>query len=141
MSYMEMFVALLAVILFASVSVMMNRAMLEQYDLLVNASAYLQASHLNHSILDEIDSKLFSKQLAFKNITTQYNTTRTLNLQHNGGTYNVQIAAAYSDSLGVPLTTPEVNMIYVRVRTTTTTAGLNQPVVMQRVYTKTHLNL
>jgi len=120
---------------------MMNRAMLEQYDLLVNASAYLQASHLNHSILDEIDSKLFSKQLAFKNITTQYNTTRTLNLQHNGGTYNVQIAAAYSDSLGVPLTTPEVNMIYVRVRTTTTTAGLNQPVVMQRVYTKTHLNL
>ncbi len=141
MSYFEMFVAVLAVVLFSTVVLLMNRTMLEQNDLLINASTYMQASHLSHSILDEVDSKLFSKQLKFAQIKTTYTTTRTYNLPHTGGVWTAQISAVDCDSLGIPLTTPVTNNIYVRVLVRTSTTGLKNPVLMQRVYTKTNLNI
>jgi len=141
MNMMEMVLALFAVVFFSTVALMYNRAVWDQSETLMHANMYVQSSHLSHSILDEVDARLFSKQLAFANIKTQYNTTRSLTLAHTGGVYNLQINAVDCDSLGVPLATAIPNNIYTVVTVTTTTAGLKQPVVMRRVYTKTHLNL
>lgn len=139
---MEMVLALFAVVFFTTVAMVYNRAMWDQAELLDNASKYVQASHLNHSVLDEIDAKLFSKQLAFSNVKTIYNNqTRTRTLQHTGGTYVSAISAVDCDSLGVPLSSPIINNIFVKVSVTTSTNGLRHPVNMKRIYTKTHLNL
>lgn len=141
MSYMEMFVAVVAVVLFASMALLLNRSMVNQTDLITNATQYMQASHLNHTILDEIDAKLFSKQLKFSLVKTNYNITRTYNLQHAGGTWIAQIVTVDCDSLGNLMQIPNPNNIYLRVRINTSTAGLRNPVISQRIYTKTHMNL
>lgn len=136
-----MFVAVIAVVLFATVAMLLNRSMLNQNDLITNANQYLQATHLCHSILDEVDAKLFSKQLKFANIKTTYTTTRSVTLPHTGGVWSVQMAAVDCDSLGVPLQIPIANNIYVRLQLRTSVTGLRNPVIMQRVYTKTNLNI
>jgi len=141
MNMMEMVLALFAVVFFSTVALQYNRAVWDQSEILINTNQYVQSSHLSHSVLDEVDARLFSKQLAFDNIKNQYNTTRNLDLAHTGGRYVLQISAADCDSLGVPLSTPVTNNIYTVVTVRTSTAGLRQPVVMRRVYTKTHLNL
>lgn len=141
MNMMEMVLALFAVVFFSTVAIMYNQAVWDQSEILIHSNKYVQSSHLTHSVLDEIDARLFSKQLAFANIKTQYNTTRSLILTHTGGTYNMQISAVDCDSLGVVLATPVANNIYTLVTVQTNTAGLKQPVVLRRVYTKTHLNL
>lgn len=136
-----MVLALFAVVFFSTVALMFNRSMWDQSEKLINANQYVQASHLSHAILDEVDAMLFSKQLAFGSIKATYNTTRNLTLAHAGGTYNMSIVAVDCDSLGIPLSSPIQNNIYVRVSVITKTPGLKVPVTMQRVYTKTHLNL
>lgn len=141
MNMMEMVLAMLAVVFFSTVALMYNRAVWDQTELLIHANKYVQSSHLSHSVLDEVDARLFSRQLAFANIKTEYNTTRALTLAHTGGTYNIDIKAVDCDSLGVPLATPVTNNIYTRVSVTTNTPGLQRPVLLRRVYTKTHLNL
>ncbi|MDD2331414.1 MAG: hypothetical protein PHI68_02045 [Candidatus Cloacimonetes bacterium] len=142
MNLFEMVLAMFAVVFFTSISMVYNRASWNQTQRLYDASSFVQASQLCHSVLDEVDAKLFSKQLAFNNIKTTFNTTRTLNLTHVGETYTLDIEAVDCDSLGVPLTSPVVNNIYVSVSVTAnTTAGLKHPVTLKRVYTKTHLNL
>ncbi len=143
MNMMEMVLALFAVVFFTSIAMVYNRSMWDQAELLENASKYVQASHLAHSVLDEIDAKLFSKQLAFNNVKTSYNNVvRTMNLQHTGGTWTLNITAVDCDSLGVPLQTAVANNIYVLISTAVnTSSGLKHPVTMKRVYTKTHLNL
>lgn len=139
---MEMVLALFAVVFFTSVSLNYNQRLMNQNDLLINATQYVQATQLSHTVLDEIDAKLFSKQLAFFNIKTTYaNVNRTIDLAFPGDIYNLNIRTVDCDSLGIPLTTPIVKNIWVRVRVTTVTPGLKVPVVMQRIYTKTHLNL
>ncbi|MDZ4122109.1 MAG: hypothetical protein U1C33_06780 [Candidatus Cloacimonadaceae bacterium] len=142
MNMMEMVLAMFAVVFFTTIAMVYNQAMWDQAELLDNAGKYVQASHLAHSVLDEIDAKLFSKQLAFNNVKTSFNnSTRVMNLAHTGGTYNLAISAVDSDSLGVPLSTAVTNNIYVRVLVTVTTTGLAHPVTMKRIYTKTHLNI
>lgn len=141
MNMMEMVLAMFAVVFFSSIALMYNRATEDQTDLLINANQYVQASHLSHSVLDEVDSRLFSRQLAFNNVKTQYNTTRVVDLAFTGGRYTMNVVAVDCDSLGVPLSSPVTGNIYVRVQVTTRTQGLKTPVVMQRVYTKTHLNI
>ena len=141
MNMMEMVLALFAVVFFSTVALMYNQAVWDQSETLMHANMYVQSSHLSHSIMDEVDARLFSKQLAFTNIKAQYNTTRNLNLTHTGGTYSIQISAVDCDSLGVPLATAIPNNIYTLVTVRTNTAGLKIPVTMRRVYTKTHLNL
>ncbi|MDP2173537.1 MAG: hypothetical protein Q8M98_00300 [Candidatus Cloacimonadaceae bacterium] len=141
MNLMEMVLALFAVVFFSTVAMMYNRATMNQTDLLINANQYVQASHLSHSILDEVDAKLFSRQLAFAAVKPNYNTTRTLDLAHTGGRYILVINTVECDSLGTPVSVVPINNIYLRVRVSTSTSGLRTPVVMQRVYTKTHLNI
>lgn len=146
MNMMEMVLALFAVVFFTTVAMVYNRAMWDQAELLDNASKYVQASHLAHSVLDEVDARLFLKsttayRISFAQIIPTYNNVvRNLNLAHSGGSYRLAISAVDCDSLGVPLTTPITNNIYVRVQVTTSTRGLQHPVIMKRIYTKTHLN-
>jgi hypothetical protein len=141
MNMIEMVLAMLAVVFFSTVALMYNRAVWDQSELLIHANKYIQASHLSHSVLDEVDARLFSKQLAFASIKTAYNTTRSVNMAHSGGIYKMIVTAVDCDSLGVPLASWVSNNIYTRVSVSTTTPGLKRPVVMRRVYTKTHLNL
>lgn len=142
MSMMEMVIALFAVVLFTSVALNYNRHVQDQNELLINATQYVQATQLCHTVLDEIDAKLFAKMMSFNSIISTYNNqTRTIDLNFPGDTYQLTIEAVSSDSLGVPLSVIPINNIYRRVRVTATTFGLKVPVTMQRVYTKTHLNL
>jgi hypothetical protein len=142
MNLMEMVIALFAVVLFTSVALNYNRYVQTQNDLLINATQYVQATQLCHTVLDEIDSKLFARMLAFNSIISTYNNqTRTIDLNFPGDTYQISIQAVSSDSLGVPITVIPVNNIYRVVKVTASTYGLKFPVTLQRVYTKTHLNL
>lgn len=137
-----MVLALFAVVFFATIAMSFNQKILSQNDLLINATQYVQATQLVHTVLDEVDSKLFSKQLAFFSIkSTYHNRSRTIDLAFPGDIYQLYITAVDCDSLGTPLTTTVTNNIYVRVQVRATTAGLKVPVTMQRLYTKTHLNL
>lgn len=142
MTNMEMVLALFAVVFFTTVALNYNQKIGQQHELLVNATQYVQATQLCHTLLDEVDAKLFSKQLAFGNIIPNYNnTSRTIDLAFPGDIYQLAITAANSDSLGVPLASTPVNSIYVRVKVVASTPGLKVPVTMQRIYTKTHLNI
>jgi len=141
MNLMEMVLALLAVVFFSTIALMYKQSVWDQNELLINAQQYVQASHLSHTVLDEVDAKLFSKQLTFAGIKTTYNTQRTLSLAHTGGQYILNITAVSTDSLGTVLASPPANNIYTRVTVRTATAGLKTPVTMSRLYTKTHLNL
>jgi hypothetical protein len=142
MNMFEMVLALLAVVFFTSVAANYNRKVLDQNDYLINATQFVQASQLCHTVLDEIDAKLFAKMIAFFSVKTTYaNVNRTIDLAFPGDIYNLNIRTVDCDSLGIPLTVPKVNNIWVRVTVTATTQGLKVPAVLQRVYTKTYLNL
>ncbi|MDD3096901.1 MAG: hypothetical protein PHU99_04215 [Candidatus Cloacimonetes bacterium] len=142
MNMMEMVLALFAVVFFSSIALTYNRHVQDQNELLINATQYVQATQLCHTVLDEIDAKLFAKMMSFSSIlSTYHNSTRTIDLNFPGDTYQISIEAVRCDSIGVPLTDIPVNDIFRRVRVTATTPGLKVPVTLQRLYTKTHLNL
>jgi uncharacterized membrane protein affecting hemolysin expression len=65
MSMWEMVLALFAVVLFTSISLSYNQALWTQTDYLNNATLVVQANYICHSVLDEIDAKLFSKSYSF----------------------------------------------------------------------------
>jgi len=142
MNMMEMVLALFAVVLFTSTAAMYNRQVMEHNAYLINATQYVQATQLCHTVLDEVDAKLFARMIAFFSVKTTYaNVNRTIDLAFPGDVYQLNIRAVDCDSLGIPLPSPVEKNIYVRVQVTATTAGLRYPVTLQRVYTKTHLNL
>jgi len=142
MNLLETVSALLAVIFFTSIALIYNNSAFRQKQHLWHANAYVQATITAHEVLDEIDARLFSQDLAFNEIKTQYNTTRTVNLQHNGETFILTVSAVDADSTGVPLATPLAGNIFTRVSVVVApNPGLRHAVTMSRVYTKTHLNL
>ncbi len=142
MNMMEMVLALFAVVLFTSTAAMYTRQIMDHNDYLINATQYVQATQLCHTALDEIDAKLFARMISFSSVRTTYaNLNRTIDLAFPGDVYNLNIRAVACDSLGIPITNPGTNHIFVRVQVRATTAGLRFPVIMQRVYTKTHLNI
>lgn len=65
MNFMEMFLALMAIILFTTISLVYNRSMWNQAENLDNVAQIIQATQLAHSRLDEIDALLFAKKLRF----------------------------------------------------------------------------
>lgn len=141
MNLMEMISVLLAVVFFTSIALIYNRSAWSQRERLYDANSFVQATLLAHSVLDEIDARLFSKQLSFSGIKTNYNTTRTLSLAHVHETYTLYVTAVDADSTGVPLATPITGNIFTRVSVRVIpAAGLKHEVRMSRLYTKTHLN-
>jgi len=142
MSILETVSVLLAVIFFTTIALIYNNSSFRQKQHLYNANAFVQATITAHEVLDEVDAKLFSHDLAFDDIETHYNTTRTVNLAHNGSSFILNITAVDADSTGVPLATPLAGNIFTRVSVEVeATSGLRHSVNLSRVYTKTHLNL
>ncbi|MDI3504693.1 MAG: hypothetical protein PWP64_1629 [Candidatus Cloacimonadota bacterium] len=139
MNMMEMVLALFAVVLFTSMAGNYNRIMIEQNDYLINATQHVQATQLCHSVLDEVDAKLFSKQLNYEDIVTAYDgLSRTVDLNFPGDVYQLSIAAAYCDSVGTEYAESD-SLAYNRlVKVTASTPGLREPVRMQRIYLKIH---
>ncbi|HNX38631.1 MAG TPA: hypothetical protein PL124_12390 [Candidatus Cloacimonadota bacterium] len=142
MNMLDMVMALMAVVFFTTISLMYNQAMWTQADNLNDATLVVQASQIGHMVLDEVDAKLFSKQLAFANISSSYNFTRNTFYPHLKVTFNIKSVAADCDSLGNNLPQPVTNNIYKRVTVTISgPQGLRHPVTMRRLYTKTNLNI
>ncbi|HNQ44677.1 MAG TPA: hypothetical protein PKI59_09605, partial [Candidatus Cloacimonadota bacterium] len=72
MNMMEMVLALFAVVLFTSTAAMYNRQVMEHNAYLINATQYVQATQLCHTVLDEVDAKLFARMIAFFSVKTTY---------------------------------------------------------------------
>ena len=140
MNLMEMVLALLAVMLFTTLSLRYNQAIWRQTDYINNATIVVQASQICHSILDEADAKLFSKQVDIANLVSTYNFIRTVNYPHLPETFTVAAVSADCDSLGNNLSTPNPNSLFKRVVVTVSgPVALRHPYSMTRLYTKTNM--
>jgi len=141
MNMLEMVLALFAVLFFTTISLTYNRIAWDSLQYIDDSNKVIQATHLGHRYLDEVDAKLFSRQLAFNNITVDFNFTRTVSLIHPDYVYTVQATAFQSDSLGVAVT-PVARPLYTRVNIRLSSPyGLKVPVVVFRIYTRTNYNL
>lgn len=65
MNFMEMLLALLAIVLFTTLALVYNRNMWNQAENLDNVAQIIQATQLAHSKLDQIDALLFAKKIRF----------------------------------------------------------------------------
>lgn len=140
MTMMEMVLALLAVVLFTTLSLNYNQAIWRQTDYLNNATLVVQASQLCHTILDEADAKLFSNQLSITNLVSTYTFARTQTFPHLPETFNIKAVAADCDSLGNNLPSPNPNSLFKRVVVTVSGPhALKHPYTMTRLYTKTYM--
>mgnify|MGYP000863686436 CR=1 FL=1 len=139
MSMWEMVLALFAVVLFTSISLGYNQALWRQTDYLNNATLVVQANHICHAVLDEIDAKMFSKDLNFLNIVSMFHdSTRVVYYPHLQQSFTVKIAAINSDSLGHSL--PNPNSIFKTVSVTVSgPSALKHNVSLKRIYTKTNM--
>jgi len=140
MNMFEMVLALFAIVLFTTLSLTYNQAIWAQTDYLNNATLVVQASQICHSILDEADAKLFSKQLELVDLLTEYNFTRTQTYPHLPITFNVEAVTINCDELGEPLAVDDPLSLYKKV--TITVSGhsyLQRPYIMHRIYTETFI--
>ncbi|GAB1367216.1 hypothetical protein MASR1M36_20870 [Candidatus Cloacimonadaceae bacterium] len=140
MNLMEMVLALLAVILFTTLSLSYNQALWRQTDYLNNSTIVVQASQLCHSMLDKIDAELFSGQLDIANLVSSYNFTTNVTYPHLPETFRIVFVAADCDSLGRALNNPNPNSLFKRVVVTVDgPTALRHPYTMTRVFTKTNM--
>lgn len=162
MNFMEMVLALMAIVFFTSVSLVYNRSMWNQAESLDNVAKIIQATHLAHSKLDQIDAQLLSNQIAFAKRQTnnipptvqqRYNpsipgTNLVTNvLDYAGYTFNLYYDFDYCDSTG---STTGISQVYSDTLeykffkmtvTVASTPGMSHPVSIWRVYTKTNFYL
>lgn len=140
MNYLEMFVVVLAIMLFATVAIVHNRAMQTAADLVTNASHTVQSMQLAQEVLDEIDARLFipkeAQGLKYINIIDQYGgTQRERDLQHYGGSFHVDIQAEPCDPYG---STTVANNLKTRILVTVQVygpPGQSHEVTQSRIYT------
>lgn len=150
MSMMEMVLALLATVLFTSLSLTYNQAIWAQTDYLNNATTVVQASQICHSILDEVDAKLFSGQVKFDQLKTKFHYSDVITYSHIPTTFNVMrtiencdkmgntTEKVYDDDLGYEVEKPIATSLYVKM--TVTVSGpsyLRHPYVLTRILTET----
>jgi len=153
MSLMEMVLALLAVVLFTTVSMVYNRSMWSGAEALDNISKVVQATQLAHSKLDEVDAKLLSRQVAFSKRQTNntpptvaqaFTGTTLVNLPYSGYTFRITYDHKYCDSLGVNWAnqaySDTTNYKHIKMTlTVASTPGMSHPVVLSRIYVKTNM--
>ena len=146
MNLMEMVMAMLATVLFTTLSLTYNRALFRQTDFVNNATIVVQASQLCHAVLDEADAKLFSKQLTVDQLITKYNFTKSVTYPHLPETFTIKAEAVECDSLGVAIdfSSFEDEEVYASLfkRVTVTVSGpaaLRHPYQMSRLYTRTNM--
>jgi hypothetical protein len=156
MNFMEMVLALFAIILFTTVSLVYNRSMWNQAESLDNVAKIIQATHLAHSRLDEVDAELLSHRVAFTKRQTgntpptveqHYTGTQNVPLLYSGYTFNITYDHDYCDSLGgtsgisqTYADTTDYKFIKMTV-TVASTPGMSHPVTVSRIYTKTNFYL
>lgn len=140
MNMMEMVLALLAVVFFTSVAANYNRHLMDQNEYVIAATLHVQATQLCHSVLDEVDAKLFSNSIAYDEIIEKYHgKTREIDLQFPGDKYNISIEAVLCDSLGNDEYAADDPLAKNRlVKVEASTPGLRFPAKMQRIYAKIH---
>ncbi len=159
---MEMVLALMAIIFFTSVSLVYNRSMWNQAESLDNVAKIIQATHLAHSKLDQIDAQLLSQQVAFAQrqpgnipptVQQRYNPSLpgtdvvTNHLDYSGYTFNLYYDFDYCDSTGSILGVSQTYADSVHYKffkmtvTVASTPGMSHPVSVSRVYTKTNFYL
>jgi len=158
MNFMEMVLALMAIVFFTSVSLVYNRSMWNQAESLDNVSKIIQASQLAHSKLDQIDAELMAQQISFAErfpsnipptVQQKFNPsipstdTFTNVLSYSGYTFRLSYDFDYCDSLGTNLSNvynPDTKYFKMTI-TVASTPGMSHPVVLSRVYTKTNFYL
>ncbi len=153
MNFMEMVMALFAIVFFTTISMVYNRSMWGQAENLDNVAKIIQATQVAHNKLDEIDAKLLSQQFAFAQIQPDNDPptvaqacvgTQTVNLAYAGYVFNSTYDFDYCDSLGVALADQSYNPTTKWIKMTVTiasTPGMSHQVAVSRIYTKTNLYL
>lgn len=140
MNMMDMVMAMLAVVFFTSVSLVYNRSMWTQIDNITEVSLVVQATQLCHSILDEVDAKLFAKMTPFASVNTEYTFDRDVTYSFINQTFSIHSVAVDCDSLGTFLNNPPANNQFKSVTVTVSgPRGLRRPVTLRRIYTKTSM--
>ncbi|MFW5627941.1 MAG: hypothetical protein ACOCG6_01750 [Candidatus Cloacimonadaceae bacterium] len=145
MHMMEMVLALFATVLFTSLSLTYNQAIWAQTDYLNNATTVVQASQICHSMLDEVDAKLFAGLIDL-DVESFPNESILLDLSHISAQYNVERNAVYCDQYGNPTEfvyneelekDVQVPSFYIKMTVTVTGPSyLRHPYSMTRIYTK-----
>jgi hypothetical protein len=151
MNFMEMLLALAAIVFFTTVALVYNRSMWNQAESLDNAAKVIQATQLAHSKLDEIDARLLAQQITFANASYIPQTVReaydgrtvTNTLSYADYVFTATYNHDYCDSLGRhPNETYNPNAKFIKMTVTiASTPGMSHPVVLSRMYTKTNFYL
>jgi len=153
MNFMEMLLALFAIVFFTSISLVYNRSMWNQAENLDNVAKIIQATHLAHSQLDEIDARLFSKAIKFSEVgrplangnNSTYMGTKPVVLTYAGYKFIMSYLRTECDSLGnnpnnsIPYSAN--NLFFKMTVTIASTPGMSHPVSVYRIYTKTNLHI
>lgn len=136
MNMMEMVLALLATVLFTTLSLTYNQAIWAQTDYLNNATMVVQASQLCHAVLDEADAKLFSQQFTLDSLIVRYNYTKTVSFPHLPTTFSIKADTKKCNESGVVLADQSQASMYRKmVITVSGHAYLKRPYSMTRLYT------
>lgn len=140
MNMMEMVLALLATVLFTTLSLTYNQAVWAQTDYLNNATMVVQASQICHSILDEADAKLFSKQYEIEDLSTYFNYTKTMNFPDIPVSFTVKTETKKCDEWGEILEDQSEVSMYREIKVTVSGhAYLKQPYTMSRFFTESYI--
>ncbi len=145
MNLMEMFVVVLAVVLFASTAIVQHQTMAVAADMVTNASHTVQALQIAQEILDEIDAKLFASnktKLKFKDVKNKYNNnTRVFDLDFYEAKFVATTtveACDYHGRTAEDLAAPKVVIDLPNWLVTVNVQGPDgqkHPVTLSRVYT------
>jgi Cu/Ag efflux protein CusF len=137
MNYLEMFILVMAVILFTATAMVHHQSMATAADLVTNASHTVQSIQLAHEILDEIDCRLFTPKtsgLKFGDIVSQYDDTqRQYDLAYYGETFQLEINVEPCDDFGNSTTANKPNLLVTVV--VHGPEGQKHPATLSRIYT------
>jgi len=152
MTYLEMFILVLAIILFTTAAAVHHRSTLAATDALANATYRIQGTQLAQEMLDWIDAQLLRDKgtTFFTRITNSYNPGNpqsgwhmasnqfiTRDLAHFGASYKIRTTAHRCDANGnVVGTATNYRRVDVEVWGPD---GLRHPVLNSRVYTSWNL--
>lgn len=138
MNYLEMFIVVMTVVLFATTAIVQHQAMASVADQVTNASHTIQSLQLAQEILDEIDARLFapaSTNLTYNKIMSQYNnTTRHYNLDYYGAAFDLAVSVQACDAYGGTTANYKPNLLVIVV--VHGPQGQRHDVTLSRVYTQ-----
>ncbi|HNZ07389.1 MAG TPA: hypothetical protein PK802_03675 [Candidatus Cloacimonadota bacterium] len=140
MNFFEMFIAVLAIMLFATIAIVHLRTVEGAADLVTNASHSVQAMQIAQEVLDEIDARMMVPKeavgLKFNQIDGQYNNLeRRYNLEHYGTEFHLIIRVYPCNQYGDTAASSSTLVNKLVVATVQGPAGLKHPVTLSRVYT------